>query len=430
MNLKHLCLVGAGLALGVTAVTQLPALAAAAGSPLPLDELRQLTDVFGLIKSDYVEPVTDQALLDQAITGMVGALDPQSSYLDKKAYRELRDAMQGKYSGIGIDISLDEGYVRVVAPFEDAPAARAGIVAGDVITRIDGVLIKGLTLDEVLKKLRGQPNSKVRLTVARKGQLKPLVYSVVRAELQVQSVKARLVAPGYGWLRIAQFQSGTVDEMAAKITALYAQDPHLKGLVLDLRNDPGGVLPGAIGVAAAFLPKDAAIVSTKGQLAGANQTFYGRAEFYAGPSKADALAALPDGLKALPLVVLVNGGSASASEIVAGALQDYRRAIILGSQTFGKGSVQTVRTLTPDTALKLTTARYYTPHGHAIQAGGIVPDRLVNETAGPESTPVQRPVYGSADDFQLTQALNELQGLPVIVAPGVLSKMSAEAAQK
>jgi carboxyl-terminal processing protease len=272
-----------------------------------------------------------------------------------------------------------------------------------------------------------------------------------------KSVKGKIVEPGYAWLRIAQFQDPTVDDLAAKISELYKQDPNLKGLVLDLRNDPGGVLQGAIGVAAAFLPKDAAIVSTNGQLPDSKQIFYGRPEYYAVHNESDALARLPAALKQVPLAVLVNTGSASASEIVAGALQDYKRAMIIGSQTFGKGSVQTIRQLTADTAVKLTTARYYTPNGRSIQAKGIVPDLAVDEYADGDGLNALRPreadldkhlsndrdqegvrsrhdepeeqlrlvaqekkrkplEYGSSDDFQLQQALNHLKGLPVQLA--------------
>jgi carboxyl-terminal processing protease len=340
---------------------------------------------------------------------------------------------------------------------EDSPAYRAGIKAGDLITRLDNEPIKGLTLDEAVKKMRGEPGSKVTLTIARKDVPGPVIVPITREEIQVRSVKAKIVEPGYAWLRITQFQEPTVEDMARKIGQLYAQDPHIKGLVLDLRNDPGGVLPGAIGAAAAFLPRDAVIVSTNGQLADSKQTFYGRREFYMTRSGGgDPLARLPAELKAVPMVVLVNAGSASASEIVAGALQDYKRAIVMGGQTFGKGSVQTIRQLTADTGVKLTTARYYTPNGRAIQAKGIVPDVMVDEYADGngwndlrlresdlsrhlsndrdkeanrqkavrdeieeerriiEQERRRKPVeFGSADDFQLAQALNQLKGLPV-----------------
>jgi carboxyl-terminal processing protease len=448
-------LVGVGLVAGVALSLQFPAVAQKAGGvPLPLDELRQLADVYGLIKSDYVEPVEDKKLLSEAITGMVASLDPHSVYLDKKAYKEMRESMQGRFVGLGIEVSTEDGYVKIVSPIEDSPAYRAGIKPGDLITRIDGAPIKGLALDEAIKKMRGAPGSKVTLTIARKGEDTPLLVPLVREEIKVHSVKGKIVEPGYAWLRISQFQELTLEELAAKANALYAQDPHIKGLVLDLRNDPGGLLPGAIGVSSAFLPKEKVIVSTAGQLPDSNQTFYGRREFYAGRG-ADPLAKLPAALKTVPMVVLVNTGSASASEIVAGALQDYKRAIIMGSQTFGKGSVQTLRQLSPDTAVKLTTARYYTPQGRSIQARGIMPDMLVDENADGDAlnglrvreadlvkhlgneadkaapAPAKRdeleeerrvaaalkkrkPVeFGGKDDFQLAQALNHFKGLPV-----------------
>ncbi len=460
-RLKNISLIGLGMFAGVAATMQFDALAQRnSGNPLPVEELRQLADVFGLIKTDYVENVEDKKLLTEAITGMVASLDPHSSYLDKKSFKELREGTQGKFVGLGIEVGMEDGYVRIISPIEDSPAYKAGLKAGDLITRLDNVPVKGLTLDDAVKRMRGEPNTKITLTIARKEEDKPLVVTVTRQEIRVQSVKAKVIEPGYAWLRISQFQEPTVEDMAKKITALYAQEPHMKGLVLDLRNDPGGVLPGAIGVSAAFLPKDAVIVSTNGQLPDSKATFYGRREFYASRSNGiDPLAKLPEGLKKVPMVVLVNTGSASASEIVAGALQDYKRATIMGSQTFGKGSVQTIRQLSADTAIKLTTARYYTPSGRSIQAKGIVPDVLVDETAdgdGLNSLRIReadlqkhlandkdkteaavaakideaeaeqkliaaerkrKPLeFGSKDDFQLTQALNFLKGAPVKLA--------------
>jgi len=458
-KLKSTGLVALGVVAGVAVSLQFSALAQRAGEPaLPLEELRQLADVYGLIKSDYVEQVDDKKLLTEAISGMVASLDPHSAYLDKKAYAELREGSQGKFVGLGIEIAQsDDGYIKIVSPIEDSPAYRAGIKAGDLITRLDATPLKGLSLDESVKKMRGEPHSKVTLTVLRKDEPQPLTFSLVREEIHQKSVKGKLVEPGYGWLRVAQFQEPTVDDLAAKITELYKQDPNLKGIVLDLRNDPGGVLQGAIGVAAAFLPKDTAVVSTNGQLPDSKEIYYARPEFYSLRSDTDALARLPEAVKRVPLAVLVNTGSASASEIVAGALQDYKRATIIGSQTFGKGSVQTIRQLTADTALKLTTARYYTPHGRSIQAKGIMPDLAVNEypdgdglnalrmreadlekhlsndreaeAAKDKRDELEEQVrilalekkrqpleYGTGDDFQLRQALNHLKGLPVQVA--------------
>ncbi|HEX8886679.1 MAG TPA: S41 family peptidase [Noviherbaspirillum sp.] len=456
---KNFGLIGLGMLAGVVGSMQFDALAQKnAGAPLPVDELRQLADVFGLIKSDYVENVEDRKLLTEAISGMVASLDPHSAYLDKKAFKELREGTQGKFVGLGIEVGMEDGYVKVISPIEDSPAYKAGLKAGDLITRLDSTPVKGMTLDEAVKRMRGEPNTKITLTVARKEEDKPILITIVRQEIRVQSVKSKLIEPGYAWVRVSQFQEPTVEDMAKKIGALYAQDPNIKGLVLDLRNDPGGVLPGAIGVSAAFLPKDVAIVSTNGQLPDSKATFYARREFYGTRSLSDPLARLPEAVKNVKMVVLVNSGSASASEIVAGALQDYKRATIMGSQTFGKGSVQTIRQLSADTAVKLTTARYYTPNGRSIQARGIVPDLMVDET--PEGDGLnslrlreadltkhlsndkdkeaevrnkvdeleeeqrlaaldkkRKPLeFGGKDDFQLTQALNHLKGLPVQVA--------------
>jgi len=459
-KLKNITLIGLGMLAGIGASMQFDALAQkSTESPLPVEELRQLADVFGLIKSDYVESVEDKKLLTEAISGMVSSLDPHSAYLDKKAFKELREGTQGKFVGLGIEVGMEDGYIKVISPIEDSPAHKAGVKAGDLITRLDSTPVKGMTLDEAVKKMRGEPNTKITLTIARKDEDKPIILTIIRQEIRVQSVKSKIVEPGYAWLRVSQFQEPTVEDMAKKINAMYAQDPHLKGLVLDLRNDPGGVLPGAIGVAAAFLPKDAVVVSTNGQLADSKATFYARREFYGARVGSDPLAKLPDAIKKIPMVVLVNTGSASASEIVAGALQDYKRATIMGTQTFGKGSVQTIRQLSADTAIKLTTARYYTPNGRSIQAKGIVPDMMVDETADGDglnglrlreadlqkhlsndkdknANTAQSPIdeleeerrlavlekkrkpleFGSKDDFQLTQAMNYLKGMPVQVA--------------
>jgi carboxyl-terminal processing protease len=456
---KNFGLISLGMIAGVVGSMQFDAMAQKnAGAPLPVDELRQLADVFGLIKSDYVENVEDRKLLTEAISGMVASLDPHSAYLDKKAFKELREGTQGKFVGLGIEVGMEDGYVKVISPIEDSPAYKAGLKAGDLITRLDSTPVKGMTLDEAVKRMRGEPQTKITLTVARKEEDKPILITIVRQEIRVQSVKSKIIEPGYAWLRVAQFQEPTVEDLAKKLSAMYAQDPNIKGLVLDLRNDPGGVLPGAIGVSAAFLPKDVAVVSTNGQLPDSKATFYARREFYGTRSLGDPLSRLPDAVKNVKMVVLVNSGSASASEIVAGALQDYKRATIMGSQTFGKGSVQTIRQLSADTAVKLTTARYYTPNGRSIQAKGIVPDLMVDETAEGDGLNGMRlreadltkhltndkdkeaevrnkvdeleeeqrlaaldkkrkPLeFGGKDDFQLAQAINHLKGLPVQVA--------------
>ncbi len=456
---KNISLISLGVIAGIAASLQFDAIAQKnALEPLPLEELQQLADVFGLIKADYVEPVRDKKLLTEAISGMVASLDPHSAYLDKKAYKELQEGTMGKFVGLGIEVGMEEGYVKVISPIEDSPAYRAGIKAGDLITRLDGVPVKGMTLEEAVKKMRGEPNAKITLTITRKNEDKPVIVTVTRQEIRVQSVKSKVVEPGYAWVRITQFQEPTVDDMAKKILAIYAQEPNLKGLVLDLRNDPGGVLQGAIGVAAAFLPPNVEVVSTNGQLASSKASFLATRDNYAQDNVSDPLARLPEAVKKVPMVVLVNSGSASASEIVAGALQDYGRAAILGTQTFGKGSVQSVIALPPDkqTAVKLTTARYYTPKGRSIQVRGIIPDVMVDEyedgdglnglriregdltkhltndkdvtannvksTAIDEKEEVRlieqekkrKPLeFGSKEDFQLSQALNYLKGLPV-----------------
>ena len=461
---KNSCLIGLGAIAGVGLTMQFSALALKppVEASMPMAELRQLADAYGVIKSDYVEPIEDKHLLSQAIAGMVESLDPHSAYLDPRAYRELREGTEGRFVGLGIEIvESEEGYIEIVAPMEDSPAEQAGIKAGDLITRIDDFAVQGVPLDEAIKRMRGEPGTRVTLTIARKDTPEPLRLTVERREIVQKSVKAKMVEPGYGWLRISQFQEPTVDDMAARLQALYREDPDMKGLVLDLRNDPGGLLQGAIGVAAAFLPKNAEIVSTNGQLEEQRQRFYGRPEFYMLRSGADPLAALPPAFKTLPMVVLVNTGSASASEIVAGALQDYKRAAILGSQTFGKGSVQTIRPIGRDAAVKLTTARYYTPARRSIQARGIVPDFAVDETAegdglnalrmreadlqhhlsnekaqeiatredeieeqmrllaaAPAASRLRKPLdYGGSDDFQLAQALRHLKGQQVALSP-------------
>jgi carboxyl-terminal processing protease len=460
-TLRHSALLALGAVLGVAVTMQFSALAQKpVADGMPLDSLRQLADVYKLIKSSYVEPVEDRKLLTQAMSGMVDALDPHSAYLDKKAYRELREGTEGRFVGLGIEIGQgDEGYVKIVAPIEDSPAWRAGIQPGDLIARIDGAAVKEMTLDDAIKRMRGEPHTKVVLTVLREGAPKPLDITIVRDEIVQKSVKGKIVksnGAGYAWVRVSQFQEPTVADLAAKLAALAREEPALKGLVLDLRNDPGGLLQGAVGTAAAFLPPGAEIVSTNGQLDESKAHFYGRPEHYMLARGDDPLKKVPALFKTIPMVVLVNTGSASASEIVAGALQDYKRAAIVGTPTFGKGSVQTIRPMAGETAVKLTTARYYTPSGRSIQARGVVPDFAVDEFADGDGLNALRireadlrrhlsndrdheeamrqenitaqmrtlaaerhrkpPEFGSATDFQLAQALRQLQGLPMQLA--------------
>ena len=348
---------------------------------LPIDELRTFAEVYSAIKQGYVEPVEDKKMITNAISGMLSNLDPHSTYLDADAFKDLQVGTQGEFGGLGIEVGMEDGLVKVVSPIEDTPAYRAGVKAGDLIFKLDETPVKGLTLSDAVKKMRGKPKTPIKLSIIRKGETKPIELTLIREVIKVQSVKSKLVEPGYGWVRVTQFQENTVAELAKHVSALYKDGNKLNGLVLDLRNDPGGLLNGAIGVSAAFLPPDVKVVSTDGRTADAKQEFRARAQDYLRGSKEDPLKNMPVEAKKVPMVVLVNGGSASASEIVAGALQDHKRAIIVGTQSFGKGSVQSVLPLPGNTAIKLTTARYYTPEGRSIQAKGITPDIVVEESA-------------------------------------------------
>lgn len=380
----------AGVVTGVLIALQLPAFAEKATPPtpaaqsqstgLPIQDLRTFAEVFNAIKQGYVEPVEDKKLINNAISGMVSNLDPHSTYLDAEAFKELQVGTHGEFGGLGIEVGMEDGFVKVIAPIEDTPAARAGLKTGDLIVKIDDTSVKGLTLNEAVKKLRGKPKTPVTLTIARKGMNKPLIVTLTREVIKVQSVKFKMIEPGYGYIRITQFQENTTAALANAVNQLYKNGP-LKGLILDLRNDPGGLLNGAVGVSAVFLPPNELVVSTDGRAPDAKNKLYAKPEDYQ-TGRDDELRNLPAGIKTVPMIVLVNGGSASASEIVAGALQDYKRATILGTQTFGKGSVQTVLPLPGNTAIKLTTARYFTPKGRSIQAKGIEPDVEVEETPG------------------------------------------------
>lgn len=359
-----------------------------AASPLPVEELRTFADVFGAIKQGYVEPVEDKKLITYAISGMLANLDPHSAYLDADAFKDLQVSTQGEFGGLGIEVGMEDGFVKVISPIEDTPAFRAGVKAGDLIIKLDETPVKGMTLSDAVKKMRGKPKTSIKLTIARKGETKPIEITIVRDKIKVQSVKSKMVEPGYGYLRVTQFQEETAADVVRHLDKMLkdkdGKPTPLNGLVLDLRNDPGGLLHGAVGVAAAFLPANALVVSTDGRTPDAKRKYTASSEDYLRGNKDDFLKNLPAQAKSVPLVVLVNGGSASASEIVAGALQDHKRGVIMGTQTFGKGSVQTVLPLSSNTAVKLTTARYYTPSGRSIQAKGIVPDVVVEETANGE----------------------------------------------
>jgi len=350
---------------------------------LPIEELRAFTEVFGRIKSDYVEPVDDKKLISQAIAGMLAGLDPHSSYLDKEAYREMQVGTRGEFGGLGIEVGMEDGLVKVVSPIDDSPASRAGIKAGDLIMKLDDKFVKGMSLNDAVKQMRGKPDTPIMLTIARKGETKPLVFTLKRAVIKIQSVKATLLEPGYAYFRVTQFQGPTGEALANAIQTVFKENQGpMKGIVLDLRNDPGGLLSGAVAVSAAFLPKNDLVVYTDGRTEDAKMRLTASPENYLQRTgRPDYLAKLPPEVKDVPMVVLVNGGSASASEIVAGALQDHQRAVIMGTQTFGKASVQTVLPLGNGTAIKLTTARYYTPNGRSIQAKGIVPDITLDDGA-------------------------------------------------
>lgn len=355
-------------------------------SALPIEELRSFADVYGAIKQGYVEPVDDKTLITHAISGMLANLDPHSAYLDAEAFKEMQVTTQGEFGGLGLEVGMEDGLVKVVSPIEDTPAYKAGLKSGDLIIKLDDVLVKGLTLTDAVKKMRGKPKTQIRLTVFRKGEAKPFEITLTREKIKVQSVKSKALDDGYGYLRITQFQDETNADVVKHLEKLVKQEKDgLKGLVLDLRNDPGGLLTSAIGVSAAFLPPKTLVTSTEGRTEDAKRRFTASPEDYLRGTKDDYMKNLPPQVKTLPMVVLVNGGSASASEIVAGALQDHKRAIIMGTQTFGKGSVQTVLPLSNSTAIKLTTARYYTPSGRSIQAKGITPDIVVEETANGEA---------------------------------------------
>ena len=453
-------LVSLGLVAGIAVSLHFSAIAdkETMTTPLPVEELRAFSEVFGRIKSDYVEPVTDKKLITEAISGMLNGLDPHSAYLDADSFKELQVGTHGQFGGLGIEVGMEDGVVKVISPIEDTPAFEAGVQSGDLIIKLDDTLVKGLSLNEAVKIMRGKPGDAIELTIIRKDAPKPLKITIVRSIIKVKSVKSKLLDSGYGFVRITQFQAQTTESLASALSKLVEENEGpLNGLVLDLRNDPGGLLNGAVGVASAFLEKDALVVYTEGRTSDAKMRLTANSDFYMrGSGQTDHLKEIPDSIKSVPMIILVNGGSASASEIVAGALQDHKRAVIMGTQTFGKGSVQTVLPLGNNTAIKLTTARYYTPNGRSIQAKGIVPDievddpsisqeaklfrlreadldkHLVNdkdngeesdengktklESHGTKGKPIQtKPSrFGSEDDYQLNQALNLLKGMRIL----------------
>ncbi|MAB43528.1 MAG: peptidase S41 [Pseudomonadales bacterium] len=415
----------AGLSLAFVMPLQAQEQAAeAAAAPLPLNELRTFAEVFERIRAAYVEPVDDATLLDNAVRGMLEGLDPHSAYLTPEDYTGLQDTTEGQFGGLGIEVGQEDGFLKVVSPIDDTPAAEAGIEAGDLIVKIDDQPVKGMSLMDAVDRMRGEPGSEIRLTLVR-GSGRPFEVTLTRAVIKVKSVKTEELEPGYAYLRITQFQNNTGDEVRTSLNRLNANGD-LKGLVLDLRNNPGGVLQSAVEVVDSFVDQGL-IVYTKGRLSNAELRY-------------SATSSNPSG--SVPLVVLINGGAASASEIVAGALQDHGRGVIMGTDSFGKGSVQTVLPLNNDRALKLTTALYYTPKGRSIQAQGIVPDIRVerahltldevddssgyreadlaghiNNASGqerPTGSMPQRERDARDADYQLNQALNLLKGLNIV----------------
>lgn len=376
-----------GAILGILVSLNFSAVAQKDPGPLPVEDLRAFTEVFARIKSDYVEPVEDKKLISEAINGMLSGLDPHSAYLDAEAFKELQVGTQGEFGGLGIEVGMEDGFVKVVSPIEDTPAFRAGIKAGDLIIKLDDTNVKGMSLNDAVKRMRGKPNTTINLTVVRKGEPKPRVFTLTRAVIQIQSVKSKLVEPGYGYFRVTQFQEHTGEALSKAIDNVFKQNNGpMKGVVLDLRNDPGGLLNTAVAVSAAFLPPGSLVVYTEGRGDDAKMKLMATPEHYLRNKNDDYLKKLPSDIKKVPMVVLVNGGSASASEIVAGALQDHKRAVVMGTQSFGKGSVQTILPLGNGTAIKLTTARYFTPNGRSIQAKGITPDIVVEEATLSDSS--------------------------------------------
>ena len=373
-------LVTSGAILGILISLNFSAFAEKTSPPqLPLDELRTFAEIFGKIKSDYVEPVEDKKLLTEALNGMLSGLDPHSSYLDADGYKDITQATQGEFGGLGIDVGMEDGLVKVIAPIEDTPAFKAGIKAGDLISKIDETPMRGLSLNDAVKRMRGKPNTSIVLTILRKSEIKPLVFNIVRAVIKTQSVKSKLVEPDYAYVRVTQFQEHSGEDLVKALKTMRDTNKGpFKGIVLDLRNNPGGLVNTAVGIAGTFLPKDDLVVYTEGRAADAKMHLTVSPENYARGTN-DYLKDLPEDLRTTRMVVLINNGSASASEIVAGALQDHKRAIIVGTQSFGKGSVQTILPMNNGAAIKLTTARYFTPNGRSIQATGIVPDIIVED---------------------------------------------------
>ncbi len=375
------------------------AIAKSGKAVLPLEQLKQFSEVYSRIKHDYVEEVDDKKLITDAISGMLSGLDPHSAYLDEEAFTELRVGTSGEFGGLGIEVGMENGFIKVISPIDDTPAQKAGIKAGDLIIRLNDKSVKGMSLNDAVKIMRGKPGEPIDLLVVRNGKDAPFKVTIVRAVIKVKSVKSDMLEPGFGYLRISSFQSKTPAALKTAIESLKQKsNGNLRGLILDLRNNPGGVLSGAVGVSDAFLRKGK-IVYTEGRIPDAIMRYDATDD---------------DLLEGAPLVVLVNQGSASASEIVAGALQDHKRALIVGKKTFGKGSVQTVLPLDEKTAVKLTTAQYFTPSGRSIQAKGIEPDIVIED--------LQIKKSDEKDDAEMVAPLSEADLSGHLSNPGGANK--------
>lgn len=423
-RLKAVGLVGMGAAIGVAVSLHFSAVAERQATMLnlPIEEVRMLSEVFGRVKQGYVEEVDDKRLIKEAINGMLAGLDPHSAFLDADAYRDLQTTTSGKFGGIGIELSSEDGFVKVISPIDDTPAYKAGIKSGDFILKVNDINLRGLTLTEAVKRMRGEAGTDVALTILRRGEPKELVFNMRRAVIEIQSVRTRQLDPGIAYIRLTQFETSTAEKLVRAINDAYKQNGgNVKGMVLDLRNDPGGVLEASVAVSAAFLPKDALVVYTEGRLDDARMKLHAKKEDYQRRGgKEDVLAKLNPAVKTVPLVVLVNNGTASAAEIVAGALQDHKRATVMGIQSFGKGSVQTILPVAENSAIKLTTARYFTPNGRSIQAKGIVPDKVVDDGS-------QRFVMREADLERHLTGDEEKKAIEAIKSALPDEKKSAEA---
>ncbi|PJD90578.1 MAG: peptidase S41 [Legionella sp.] len=362
---------------------------------IPMEDVQRFSNAISLIKKYYVKETDDKMLFDNAIRGMLSGLDPHSAYLDENDFKELQTATNGEFGGLGIEVTIEDGVIKVITPLVDTPAFKAGVKSGDYIIKIDKQYVQGLELKDAVNMMRGKPGSAIKLTVIRKGLSKPIVFNVVREKIEIKSVKERLLDNKYGYVRLTQFQAMTDKDMLAAIGVLKQKaGGELKGLILDLRNNPGGLLDSAIQISGSFLNKEKngkkeMIVYTQGRLPG---------------SKFTAMANAKDVLNNAPMIVLINNGSASASEIVAGALKDNNRAIIIGTRSFGKGSVQTVLPLDETRAIKLTTALYYTPSGVSIQAQGITPDIIVEEISIPKNA--EKTGFMDISESELSRHLN------------------------